>query len=255
MNCKAYELTSTREPSVLLESIRSYWDRRSAGYSKKTRQDLDDAGTWLARLQPWLSAPRMKILDIGCGPGFFSVLLAGLGHQLTAFDYSSDMLAEAGANARRWQVSLTLQQGDAQDLPFADESFDLVVSRNLTWNLPSPHQAYAEWLRVLKSGACLVNFDGNHYRYLYNDLYTEEQKRLNAMSHTPQLMQGVDPAVMEDIARDLPLSRVDRPAWDREVLSLLGAADISVQEETCPATFQGRSRDVVMSFCIAATKA
>ncbi len=258
MNCKAYDLSSTPAPSATLERIRSYWDRRAAGYSAKTRQDLAEADAWYARLQPWLTSPgnttRMKILDIGCGPGFFSLLLAGLGHDLTAFDYSPDMLAEAAANARRYHLSLTLQQGDAQDLPFADESFDLVVSRNLTWNIPHPHQAYAEWLRVLKKGAHLVNFDANHYRYLYNDIYTEEQQRLNAISHTPQMMQGVDPSCMEDIARNLPLSRMDRPAWDTETLALLGAADITVTEEKCSTTFQGRTVDFVTSFCIAATR-
>lgn len=39
---------------------------------------------------------------------------------------------------------------DASHLAFADETFDAVVSRNLTWNLEDPEQAYKEWMRVLK---------------------------------------------------------------------------------------------------------
>ena len=39
---------------------------------------------------------------------------------------------------------------DAQALEFEDESFDVIISRNLTWNLPHPEMAYKEWLRVLK---------------------------------------------------------------------------------------------------------
>lgn len=45
---------------------------------------------------------------------------------------------------------ITYCQMDASHLAFADETFDAVVSRNLTWNLEDPEQAYKEWMRVLK---------------------------------------------------------------------------------------------------------
>lgn len=63
---------------------------------------------------------------------------------------------------------------DAQNLAFMDNSFDVVISRNLTWNLEKPDQAYREWCRVLKSGGVLLNFDANWYGYLYD----EEKKKL-----------------------------------------------------------------------------
>ncbi|SPZ01220.1 methyltransferase [Proteus mirabilis] len=58
-----------------------------------------------------------------------------------------------------------------QDLPFGDEQFDLVVSRNVTWNLKSPCEAYQEWFRVLKPGGSLINFDANWYLHLFDDEY------------------------------------------------------------------------------------
>ena len=248
----AYTETTGQAMSAL-ESIRSYWNTRSRGYSHKIRMELEESEAWLARLAAYLAPDRrMHILDIGCGPGFFSLLLARLGHAVTAFDYAEDMLAQAQENARRYGVHVELRQGDAQDLPFADESFDLIVSRNLTWNMEQPAQAYAEWLRVLKSGARLVNFDGNHYRYLFNPLYAEERQRVDDAAHSPQMMQGVDPSRMENIARFLPLSREDRPEWDIRVLGELGATDISVSEERRATGIAGR--DIVTAFCVTARR-
>lgn len=57
---------------------------------------------------------------------------------------------------------------DAQNLTFHDNMFDVIVSRNLTWNLDSPAKAYREWYRVLKPGSILLNFDANWYAYLYD---------------------------------------------------------------------------------------
>ena len=216
-----------------LESIRGYWNSRALGYSQKTRMDLDASEEmWLNRLLPYLGTKRMRILDIGCGPGFFSLLLARLGHEVTAFDYAEEMLARAAENAKSYNVSLELRKGDAQNLPFEDESFDLIVSRNLTWNMEQPALAYAEWLRVLKSGA-----------------------GLDDTAHTPQMMQGVDPARMEAIAWNLPLSREDRPEWDVQTLERLGAVDIRVSVEKQSARYMGKEREIVTAFCVAARRA
>ena len=60
---------------------------------------------------------------------------------------------------------ITYCQMDASHLAFADETFDAVVSRNLTWNLEDPEQAYKEWMRVLKKGGILLNYDANWYHH------------------------------------------------------------------------------------------
>ena len=63
---------------------------------------------------------------------------------------------------------------DGSKLDFEDNTFDVVISRNLTWNLEHPDVAYREWVRVLKVGGRLLNFDANWYGYLY-----DEEKRLS----------------------------------------------------------------------------
>lgn len=217
-----------------LEAIRRYWDTRAEGYSLKTEYDLQHAEkSWLERLRPFLpGSGRLDILDIGCGPGFFSILLARLGHAVVAFDYAEGMLECASQNAAEAGVSIAVRQGDAQALPFPDATFDLIVSRNLTWNLEHPETAYAEWLRVLRPGGRLVNFDGNHYRHLYSGPYAEELKQPDYTDgHNPDFMLGVDPAPIHAIAANLPLSKADRPQWDMETLLGMETRDVTAEVE------------------------
>ncbi len=241
-----------------LEAIRRYWNTRAEGYSMKTAYDLQHAETvWLERLRPFLpDSGRLEILDIGCGPGFFSILLARLGHAVVAFDYTEGMLERASQNAAEAGVAITLRQGDAQALPFPDATFDLIISRNLTWNLEHPETAYAEWLRALRPGGRLVNFDGNHYRHLYSSPYAEERKQPDYTDgHNPDFMLGVDPAPINAIAANLPLSRVDRPQWDME--TLLGMETCNVTAEVERKHFvdaAGQPLSIIKHFMVSAQK-
>ena len=72
---------------------------------------------------------------------------------------------------------------DAQNLDFKPESFDIIVSRNLTWNLEKPQQAYSEWLKVLKPNGTLLIFDANWYAFLQNESLEKEfeKKRQKAV--------------------------------------------------------------------------
>ena len=110
-----------------------------------------------------------KILDVGTGPGFFAILLAEAGYQVTAIDYTEEMLKEAQQNACGLAECIVWKTGDAQALDVENNSFDAIVTRNVTWNLPRPDLAYKEWLRVLKPGGMLYNFDADWYGHLYNE--------------------------------------------------------------------------------------
>lgn len=60
------------------------------------------------------------------------------------------------------KLDISFRQMDAQNLQYEDESFDVVLSRNLSWTLPDPEQAYRVWHRVLHTGGILLNFDANY---------------------------------------------------------------------------------------------
>ena len=103
-----------------------------------------------------------KILDVGCGTGFFTILLAKEGYQVTGTDLTPEMVEKSRLLAAEEGVDCTFLQMDAELLSFEDHSFDMVISRNLTWTLPDVEQAYREWFRVLKPGGVLLNFDANY---------------------------------------------------------------------------------------------
>ena len=89
------------------------------------------AGPDLMALGDLLRATRPEsLLDLGCGGGHVSFTAAPLAGAVTAYDLSPDMLDAVARNARdRGLANITTQQGPAEALPFADASFDHVVTR------------------------------------------------------------------------------------------------------------------------------
>ena len=170
--------------SDLKNEIHDYWTNRARGYSEYNQQEMADARRtmWRDKLLsllreafPEREPGEIKILDVGTGPGFFAILLAEAGYQVTAIDYTEEMLREAQQNAGGLAKCITWKTGDAQALDVESNSFDAIVTRNVTWNLPRPDLAYKEWLRVLKPGGVLYNFDADWYGHLYNeDLFNAE---------------------------------------------------------------------------------
>ena len=210
--------------SQTLEQIRHYWNSRAEGYTLSNREELEDEHRiflWEQQIRRALNGRVCRhVLDVGCGPGFFSVLLARLGYEVTAVDYTENMLAEARKNAAHYGVDIDFRRMDAQNLDFEDGIFDLVISRNVLWNLEQPEQAYREWLRVLKPNGTVMNFDGNFYYYVtdaeYGDRTRWEHKH----------MQGINANSIDRIGEHLPMARRLRPEWDVQELQKLGAKEV-----------------------------
>ena len=244
-----------------LETIRSYWNTRANGYSRSVMEEMEDAqkagSYWETLLNQALpKTEHPKVLDLGCGPGFFTMLLGQRGCQMTAFDYSDEMLNQARKNVASVGVEATFVQGDAQNLPFKDDSFDMIVTRNLTWNLEHPEKAYKEWLRVLKKGGCLLNYDGNYYLHYYDAEYRQEYE-IRQIHHGDEhkYIENVDVNIINDVARDLPLSREKRPQWDINLLLEMGMQRIETEVDR--STFKdelGQPHQVIDHFMIYAVK-
>ena len=245
----------------LLDEIESYWSTRTEGYSEVNEKELKgmQKKAWLHTLEKEIEGiafteeiqegkpgrntqkekkEQLRILDIGTGPGFFPMILAEAGYHVTAVDYTPGMLEKAAQNASKFigekSKNIEFKRMDAQNLEFADESFDVVISRNLTWNLPQPEAAYREWLRVLRKGGKLLNFDANWYGYLYDEekreAYENDRKNVEKVSLDDHYL-CTDIDRMEKIALQVPLSETKRPAWDIKVLRELKAEKIQIDED------------------------
>lgn len=219
-----------------------YWENRAEGYSLVNQTELHTAQhkRWQAHLDaqiraqhPGKSREEIRVLEVGCGPGFFAIILSELGYAVTAVDYTAHMLEQARKNAKEYGQHPCFLEMDASALTFSDASFDVVVSRNLTWNLPEPEKAYREWLRVLAEGGTLLVYDANWYGYLYDEekrMAYEKDRQNVERSQLDDHYLCTDIDRMEEIAKKVPLSAKNRPGWDVEVLKEIGFAEIRTDE-------------------------
>lgn len=223
--------------SNLLSEIEKYWTNRAEGYSEVNKDELESfqRDKWLNEIKRQIGSDinktneNIKILDIGCGPGFFSIILAKAGFNITAIDYTNEMIERAKENSGYLTNKIKFMIMDAQNLQFEDESFDVIVSRNLTWNLEKPEIAYKEWIRVLKRKGILLNYDANWYHHLFDDkkkkAYEKDRQRV-AENELEDYYTCTDIESMEEIARKVPLSKIMRPQWDILTLNKIGVTSV-----------------------------
>jgi SAM-dependent methyltransferase len=112
---------------------------------------------FFAQWAPTLSAaagvaPGRRVLDVACGTGIVARTAADQGATVTGVDLNEAMLTVA----RRARPELDWRQGNAQDLPFADDSFDVVVSQMALMFFPDPAAALAEMARVVVPGGTVA---------------------------------------------------------------------------------------------------
>ena len=234
--------------AVGAKEITEYWDGRARTYYNGVVGELGDD-----RRQMWeqsldtlafehLAAVRQagktpRVLDLGCGPGFFCVVFASRGFTVDGVDASTAMLDRARQNIEGNSLGdlATLHCCDVCSLPFADNTFDLAISRNLTWLMRDPQAAYAEWMRVIAPGGKLLVFDANWYRYLVDDdinakrIADQSENTLEGWDEDAQATSDEEKRC-EEIARRLPMTELVRPAWDIKTLESLGATSVRADE-------------------------
>jgi ubiquinone/menaquinone biosynthesis C-methylase UbiE len=135
---------------------------------------------WREMLLPLLPAAPARIVDLGCGTGTVSVLLAEAGYDLTGLDRSAAMVAAARTKAAAAGVAVSFAVGDASDPSVAAAAFDVVLCRHLLWALPDPGAAIARWVRLLAPNGRLVLVEG---RWSTGAGLTAEQVTATVLAH------------------------------------------------------------------------
>jgi ubiquinone/menaquinone biosynthesis C-methylase UbiE len=152
------------EADAVKQQVAAHWDRRASHFDEDFGHSIRTAAERAAwdRILDLVLAGRSQLdaLDAGCGTGFLSFELADRGHRVIGVDFAPAMVAEARRKAAARGVPIRLEEADAEQLPFAPGSFDLVISRHVLWTLPHPEAAIDEWIRVLRPGGRLVVVDG-----------------------------------------------------------------------------------------------
>lgn len=208
---------------TIKEEMTNYWSRRVEKFSDLRCREYasEKHEQWLAELNRHLTQKRpLNILDIGTGTGFFALLLAEQGHHVTGIDLTPDMIRKAKQIAEKLNLSVEFSVMDGEKPDFPAHSFDVIVTRKLTWALPNLSQTYKNWHDLLKPEGILINFDADYCR--------EKEAAALPAHHAHQdvsadLMQEYEH--MKGILRPM---QQPRPDWDVQLLSQAGFHGITV---------------------------
>lgn len=216
--------------------VEKKWTGRAESYCEAINQELAcfKRQAWQNEIRgqaPPIHNRLINVLDVGTGPGFFAIIMAEMGWRVHAVDCTAEMIRHAQSNADFHGARAEFSVMDSHKLDFADNSFDLLVSRNVTWSLYNPEEAYREWHRVLRPGGHLLIFDSNWYHHQFDE---EAKAKKEAAELEAETRFGVRPYVEPDpelagvIYSTLPMGRHPRPEWDAQFLPKLGFKGIVV---------------------------
>lgn len=93
---------------------------------------------------------KQKILDLGCGPGYYSIALVKKGNDVTGIDISEDKINIAKQVAKENKINVNFLVGDARKIPFKDNTFDLVICSEIIEHVKEDKKVIKEILRILK---------------------------------------------------------------------------------------------------------
>jgi ubiquinone/menaquinone biosynthesis C-methylase UbiE len=162
----------TATPDHIKDVNTRYHDAAAHEYDAKWGIDFGATGqkqvrSKLAKALDGLDGERFPdALEIGSGTGYFSLNLLQMGtiERLTATDISPGMLRRLEATAASLGLGVETVATEAEELPFEDESFDLVFGHAVLHHIPDLGRAFAEFRRVLRPGGA-ITFCGEPSRY------------------------------------------------------------------------------------------
>jgi SAM-dependent methyltransferase len=100
--------------------------------------------------------PGARILDVACGAGQTAIPMSRLGAKVTGVDIATNLIEQARARAQAEGLDARFEEGDAEMLPFADGSFDIVISLIGAMFAPRPELVAAELKRVCRPGGKII---------------------------------------------------------------------------------------------------
>jgi 2-polyprenyl-3-methyl-5-hydroxy-6-metoxy-1,4-benzoquinol methylase len=130
----------------------SFWVQIIREHRDKYRNELTDPAILQAIGQP----DGLTVLDAGCGEGYLSRILAGKGATVTGVDFSAKQIEAAQTHNLADTLTVSFDVASVDEMPYAENMFDLVVCNHVLNDLYDPSKAIKEFARVLRSGGRLV---------------------------------------------------------------------------------------------------
>jgi ubiquinone/menaquinone biosynthesis C-methylase UbiE len=204
---------------------RKGWEAQAAHYHDRLAQMTQHAAAYM--LAAVGAQPRMRLLDICCGPGHISAEAAARGLAVLGIDIAPAMISEA---SRRFP-NIEFRLGDAEALDLADGSFDAAICAFGLLHLPEPDRGIAEAFRVLRAGG----------RYAFSVWCAPQKAKLFGLL-IDAVMAHADPSISLPPAP--PMFQFSDQAVSLAALERAGFRDVTTRE--IPITYHGESpNDVV----------
>lgn len=141
----------TPEMEALKTKLKATWV--SGDFSKIAESFADGAAEFVERLN---LKPGMRVLDVACGSGNQSIPAARKGAAVTGIDIAPNLIEQARQRAADESFEIRFDEGDAENLPYADASFDVVMTMFGAMFAPRPERVAAELVRVCRPGGMIA---------------------------------------------------------------------------------------------------
>lgn len=142
---------TSSEMEAIRSRLKSTWE---AGDFSEVAKIIENAAVeFVGRLD---IKPGMKVLDVACGSGNLSIPAAKNGADVTGIDIADNLVEAAKKRAAELGLDIKFEQGDAEAMPYADNSFDVVMSMFGAMFAPRPEVTAAELVRVCKPGGTIA---------------------------------------------------------------------------------------------------
>jgi ubiquinone/menaquinone biosynthesis C-methylase UbiE len=155
---------------------------------------------------------RGSVLDVACGPGILSAAIAKSARDVTPFDLTPQMLKKAAQRCAEAGVgSVTFREGNAAELPFANEAFDAVVTRLSVHHFDRPARVISEIFRVLRPGGRFVVAD------VVSSEVVAESELQNAIEilRDPSHVRMLPGSELMSLVKDAGFEIEQQTAWDK----------------------------------------
>ncbi len=177
-----------------LAEARAFWNAAAASFDEESDHGLRDPivrQRWAILLKRHLPVQAGAVLDVGCGTGSLSVLLAELGHDVTGVDVSPAMLARARTKAVDAGLNISFHAQDAASPTFPPEQFSTILCRHVLWALPDPAAVLGRWSNLLIAGGTLIIIEGFWHT--------------GGGLHLRQVLEALPPVMTHVVTEDLSL--------------------------------------------------
>lgn len=141
----------TTDMQALKSKLRGMWIAGDFGEIAKSIEQ--GAEEFVGRLN---LRPGVKVLDVACGTGNLAIPAAKAGADVTGIDIAPNLIEQAQARAAAIGVNAVFEVGDAEALPYDDNSFDIVMTMFGAMFAPRPDVTVAELIRVCKPGGLIA---------------------------------------------------------------------------------------------------